>query len=107
MTDLILVERRGHVAIVTLNDPSTRNAISDLAMIDAFVAAFEAIDRDTSVRAVVLTGAGRAPRGPSTFDSIARLVAASSVPVTGSELRIWKRRTACVVSSEGLPSAWP
>lgn len=60
MSNLILVERRGHVAIVTLNDPSTRNAISDLAMIDAFVAAFEAIDRDTSVRAVVLTGAGSA-----------------------------------------------
>lgn len=60
MSNLILVERRGPIAIVTLNDPSTRNAISDLAMIDAFVAAFEAIDRDTSVRAVVLTGAGSA-----------------------------------------------
>ena len=53
----VLVERHGPVALVTLNRPSAMNALSrDLraALADAMIA----LDRDDSVRAVVLTGAG-------------------------------------------------
>ena len=54
---LVTVEHRGPVAVVTLNRPEAMNALSrDLraALADAMIA----VDRDDSVRAVVLIGAG-------------------------------------------------
>jgi len=54
----VLVERDGHVAIVTLNRPERLNAITG-AMLDRLGEALLELDRDASVRAVVLTGAGR------------------------------------------------
>ena len=55
----ILVERAEAIVTLTLNRPDKLNAI-DLAMLDALDAALGAIERDPEVRAVVLTGAGRA-----------------------------------------------
>ena len=54
----ITVERRGQVAILTLNRPERLNAINRdvMAEVPAAVAALKA---DDEVRAVVLTGAGR------------------------------------------------
>jgi 2-(1,2-epoxy-1,2-dihydrophenyl)acetyl-CoA isomerase len=51
--------KAGHVAIITLDRESARNAYS-LEMIDSLERAFDAADGDQDVRAVVLTGAGRA-----------------------------------------------
>jgi len=48
------------IVTLTLNDPDTRNAISDLPMIEALLAAVQAADRDPAARVVILTGAGRA-----------------------------------------------
>ncbi len=56
----ILVERRGHVVLLTLNRPETRNALSGEAMFAAFETIFEQLDADLSVRAAILTGAGSA-----------------------------------------------
>ena len=56
----ILYEQRDHIAILTLNRPETRNALTGDAMFEAFETAFERIDADLSVRAAVLTGAGSA-----------------------------------------------
>jgi 2-(1,2-epoxy-1,2-dihydrophenyl)acetyl-CoA isomerase len=56
----ILLERRGHVAVLTLNRPATRNALSGDAMFAAFEQLFGEIDADNSVRAAILTGAGTA-----------------------------------------------
>ena len=55
----ILVERDDTIVTLTLNRPDKLNAI-DAAMLDALDAALGAIERDPEVRAVVLTGAGRA-----------------------------------------------
>jgi enoyl-CoA hydratase/carnithine racemase len=55
----VLYERDGHIATVTLNRPASMNTISQpmlLALTEALVAA----GRDAEVRAVVITGAGRA-----------------------------------------------
>jgi enoyl-CoA hydratase/carnithine racemase len=63
MTDGLRVERPDSVANVeiwTIDDPETRNAISSPEMIAALVDNVRRIDQDTSVRAVVLTGAGKA-----------------------------------------------
>jgi enoyl-CoA hydratase/carnithine racemase len=60
MSNLVTYEKSGAVCTVTLNDPDTRNAISDDAMVDAVVAAFERIDRDPAIRVAILTGAGKA-----------------------------------------------
>jgi enoyl-CoA hydratase len=57
--DLVLYERRGAVALITINRPQTLNALDmgTLAALDARVAAAEA---DAAVRVLVFTGTGRA-----------------------------------------------
>ncbi|MFG1210224.1 enoyl-CoA hydratase/isomerase family protein [Xanthobacter flavus] len=57
MEDHITFERRGAVAVLTINRPSTLNALDmdTLADLDAAVARAEA---DTEVRVIVFTGAG-------------------------------------------------
>lgn len=57
--DRVLIDRDGSVAHVRLNRPDKRNGL-DLAMFEALVAAGEAIAADASVRAVVLSGEGKA-----------------------------------------------
>jgi len=56
--DTLLFELRDHVAHVTLNRPDKLNALN-LQMIEELRTAAAAIDGDASVRAVLLTGAGR------------------------------------------------
>jgi len=55
----VLAERRGSVALLTLNRPDKLNAINE-AMIGALDAALDAAEADESVRAIVVAGAGRA-----------------------------------------------
>jgi enoyl-CoA hydratase/carnithine racemase len=55
----ILVERDGAVGVVTLNRPDVLNAW-DWMMSAEMNNAFEEFDRDDDIRAIVLTGAGRA-----------------------------------------------
>jgi enoyl-CoA hydratase len=55
----ILAERDGTILTLTLNRPDKLNAI-DGAMLDALDQALGEIERDREVRAVILTGAGRA-----------------------------------------------
>src|SRR2546427_121799 len=57
MTDLLLLEQDGAVAVVTINRPEARNAMT-FAMYEALHDACERLDRDPGVRVVVLRGAG-------------------------------------------------
>ncbi len=59
MTELVLSEVIDGIVVITLNRPDKRNAMSD-AMRAAFVDALHQAAADSAVRAVVLTGAGRA-----------------------------------------------
>jgi enoyl-CoA hydratase len=54
-----LVERRGHVLIVTMNRPQARNALSG-PMMEIMRAAWDQVDSDPEIRVCVLTGAGGA-----------------------------------------------
>jgi enoyl-CoA hydratase/carnithine racemase len=53
----ILVERRGRVALVTLNRPEKLNALSSQLALE-LTTAIEALDADNEIGAIVLTGAG-------------------------------------------------
>ncbi|MEI8297189.1 MAG: enoyl-CoA hydratase-related protein [Pseudomonadota bacterium] len=55
---LVLFERRGAVAVLTLNRPTVGNAI-DVPMARALMEAAIACDEDESIRCVLLTGNGR------------------------------------------------
>ena len=57
MTELVLVEREGPVARLTLNRPEQRNAVST-EMIEQLTAAFGDLSADPAVRVVILAGAG-------------------------------------------------
>jgi enoyl-CoA hydratase len=56
MTLVLVEEHDGGVAVVTVNDPERRNAITP-PMIDETIAAFDRLEADSSVGAVVITGA--------------------------------------------------
>ncbi len=58
MSDVLLIERSDAVATLTLNRPESMNSLS-ISLKQALAAAIEEVSRDPSVRAVVLTGAGR------------------------------------------------
>jgi enoyl-CoA hydratase len=55
--ETIAIEIDGHVAVVTLNRPKVLNALNAL-MVGELKDALGALDADTGVRAVVITGAG-------------------------------------------------
>jgi len=57
---LVTLERRGAVAILTLNRPESLNALGAPGDGDQVRAACEEVNADPSIRAVILTGAGRA-----------------------------------------------
>src|SRR5262245_16122522 len=59
MSEILLVEKRGQVAYVTLNRPQIRNAFDEARIAD-LAAALAKLDADATVRAVVLAGAGSA-----------------------------------------------
>src|SRR5450759_2523726 len=54
----IQISREGSVAIVTLNRPERRNALSLELMLD-LIAALEEIGRNSQIRAVILAAAGK------------------------------------------------
>ncbi len=56
-TEHLLFERRGATAIVTMNRPEAKNALS-LPMLVGMADAWEEIDSDDDIRCAILTGAG-------------------------------------------------
>jgi enoyl-CoA hydratase len=59
MSDRVLVEVENHIALITVNDPERRNAVT--AEISAGLrAAVDAAEANTDVHALVVTGAGKA-----------------------------------------------
>ncbi len=50
----------GHVVVLTLDLPELRNPVTEPAVIEGLVEAFDRMNRDKSVRVAILTGAGTA-----------------------------------------------
>ena len=59
MSESILVERKGRVAVLYLNRPETLNCFHN-EMLETLASALRDLDADPEVRCVVLTGSGRA-----------------------------------------------
>src|SRR5260370_19186748 len=71
----IIYEVADNIATITLNRPEKLNAFTGI-MMNEMLDAFDKSDADDNVRAVIVTGAGRAfcagadlSAGPTTFDS--------------------------------------
>jgi enoyl-CoA hydratase len=58
-SEVLLLEKKDAVAIVTLNRPEAMNALSR-ALVGAIAQAFREIQADPAIRVAILTGAGRA-----------------------------------------------
>jgi len=71
-------ERRGRVAVLTLDDPERRNALSR-TLVDAITSTVAALEADDSVGAVVVTGA------PPAFCSGADVSALTSLGAEGQD----------------------
>lgn len=107
----IALERNGEIAIIRLDKPDRLNAQTDQNLLD-LIRALDAVDVDDSIRAVVLTGAGRAfcagadiSGGGSTF--VAEAGESGRVPPdTGGlvSLRIY-RMTKPVIAAINGPAA--
>jgi 2-(1,2-epoxy-1,2-dihydrophenyl)acetyl-CoA isomerase len=80
------VEREGAVAILTLDRPDVLNAINE-PLTEALAAAVDDVARDSSVRAVVITGAGRAFSAGQDLDDRLAMIEKGGEPRLGDELR--------------------
>lgn len=78
MTGVLLSERRGAVLVLTLNRPGKLNAL-DAGLIGALGSALDSAETDDGVRAIVVTGAGRA------FSAGADIAAFRSAVAAGPE----------------------
>jgi enoyl-CoA hydratase/carnithine racemase len=56
MTAFLNIETTGPVAVLTMEQPARRNALSGNTAVDELVAACDRIERDAAVRVVILTG---------------------------------------------------
>jgi len=69
---LVLSRDYGRVRLLTLNDPERRNPLSD-ALNAALLEELDAAERDQTIRALVITGAGKAFSAGADLDSLRRV----------------------------------
>jgi enoyl-CoA hydratase/carnithine racemase len=84
MPSFLIYEQQGHVVTLTMNEPGRRNPLTGNSAVPDFLAAIDRIHQDTSVRAVVLTGAGTAF---SSGGDIRDMERQASGTVTGMQIR--------------------
>jgi enoyl-CoA hydratase len=86
--ELVLVERDGDVGSCILNRPERRNALST-AVLEALVAALDALDADPAIRAIVLRGEGKAFAAGADVDELAGISGMQSR--TSPRRALWDR----------------
>lgn len=60
MTKFLKYEQEGAIVTLTMNDPDRRNPLTGNSAVAEFLEAADRIEKDESVRAVIVTGAGKA-----------------------------------------------
>jgi enoyl-CoA hydratase len=103
VTELVLAERDGAVALVTMNRPERLNALND-ELIGGVVGELESADRDADVRCIVLAGIDKAFAAGA---DIGQMASASAMEMYAARGRIdaWDRirgvRTPIVAAVSG------
>ncbi|HEX3500332.1 MAG TPA: 2-(1,2-epoxy-1,2-dihydrophenyl)acetyl-CoA isomerase PaaG [Stellaceae bacterium] len=88
MEDDLLFERADGVATLTLNRPDKLNAFT-VELHRALAAALDAVEGDTTIRAVLLTGAGRGFCAGQDLAERAATMASGTGPAGSSALETW------------------
>lgn len=99
MSEVLGFETRGAVALLTLNRPGKLNALSN-ELLDAIVGALDRVELDAAVRAVVVTGAGRAFSAGADIAAFRRHMQAGPAEAVAHFMRPGHRMTRRV---EGFP----
>lgn len=73
------IERHDRVALLTLDDPDRKNALS-LPLVDEIIAAFDDFESDDSIGAVVITGAGTVFCAGADTSALAAFSSADATP---------------------------
>lgn len=91
--DLVLIEIRGRVALVTLNRPKHLNALNDRLMSE-LAAAIDALEEDDDIGAIVITGSAKAFAAGGDITAMAN---ASYMDVYKADFitRNWERVSRC------------
>jgi 2-(1,2-epoxy-1,2-dihydrophenyl)acetyl-CoA isomerase len=101
-TESMLLTRDGAVATLTLNRPNALNVL-DLAMMDALVAHVMALAADTTLRVVVLKGAGRHFMAGGDLKTFASRLAVEPAQRQADFQRIVERLHAAVEHLQRMP----
>jgi enoyl-CoA hydratase/carnithine racemase len=103
----VLVDVDGAVATVTLNRPEVANAL-DGGMIEELLEALWGLDDDPAVRAIVVTGAGRAfcsgvdmSAGPVSFERDAESTTEADADMVVRNFSLWRMRTPVIGAING------
>jgi enoyl-CoA hydratase/carnithine racemase len=83
MSASILFEQRGHVGLITLNEPEKRNALT-LELLDQFGDTLDAVASNPELRVVVLTGAGKGFCSGADFTAMSGLTKATGMEGVGA-----------------------
>jgi 2-(1,2-epoxy-1,2-dihydrophenyl)acetyl-CoA isomerase len=76
--EVLIFRKEKGVAVITLNNPEIRNALSD-KMMDELLLALDEIEKDDEIRAVVITGAGRAFSSGGNVSGMQRLTESATL----------------------------
>jgi enoyl-CoA hydratase/carnithine racemase len=105
MADFLLHDRDDHVVTLTMNQPDARNPLTGNTAVAEFVAAFERIAADPSVRAVIITGAGTAFCAGGNMKDMRRYQSGTVDPVkTRTEYRLGIQRLTLAVYNTEVPT---
>ena len=89
MPDIIQVTKNKGVALISMNDVTTMNAITDPFVLESVIAAFEEVQIDDSVRVCVLTGVDKAfSSGGNVKDMLSRVKMFAGAPLELSLIHI-------------------
>jgi enoyl-CoA hydratase/carnithine racemase len=105
MANFLIYEQADHVVTLTMNQPEARNPLTGNTAVPEFVAAFERIAADRSVRAVILTGNGPAFCSGGNMNDMKRFQAAGVDPLkTRTEYRLGIQRFTLAVYNSEVPT---
>lgn len=103
----VLVDVADGVATITLNRPDMANAL-DAGMIEELLDAFWGLDDDPEVRAIVVTGAGKAfcsgvdmSAGPVSFERNAESTTEADAEMVVQNFSLWRMRTPVIGAING------